>query len=72
MLFPIKDDIKLKEVEQLKKDKEYNNLRLGLKYFATEIDNDKGVVSEIGKLNKQIENLIDTKFPDLFKDISEY
>jgi len=72
LLFPLEYDNKLKEVNKLKKHKDYINLVKGLKYFAKEIDNDEKAIIEIKRLNQQISELIEQNFPDLFKNIPEY
>ncbi len=72
LLFPIEDDEKLKEIDNLKTDKEYDNLVKGLRYFADEIENDEKAVAEIKKLNKQISEFIEKKFTNLFREIPKY
>lgn len=67
LVFEIENNVKLKEVEELKKDKEYNNLVKGLIYHSGEIHMNEVAIDEIAKLNKQISELIETRFPNLFK-----
>lgn len=66
LVFEIEDDVKQKQIEKLKQDEEYKNLIHGITYFSGQIHSDQSAVDEIKALNRQISNLIKSKFPEIF------
>jgi hypothetical protein len=65
LMIDIQENEKLERVKTLQKDSDYLHLISGIDYYTLELDSDENAINEIVKISKQIEELIERKFPDI-------